>query len=114
MKFIVSKTSLWDDDEPPCQEAFRGKCLRVDCRSVDSPKKLNCMTEDEWYAEGTNHRTEDDYICRDMDEIDCWFIKINSLKQLTKFIDEYGGVVIEPWWNNWSVLKIEIYDTYRE
>lgn len=46
---------------------------------------------------------------------DKWYIKIESLEELLKFVERHKEVVIYPDWIFGSKLFIiEIYDTYRE
>lgn len=113
MKFLVTRTSLWDDKRP-CERAYKDKYIIVDSRTVDDPKKLNIKSDREnWYKEGTNHRVENGKIRRDFEE-EGWFIDINSLEELIEFKNEVGAIIIQRHWQNEELFEIEIYDYYRE
>lgn len=114
MKFIISRTSLWNDEEKPCEEAIKDKYIRVDERTIDSPEKFNHKYErDNWFSEGTNHRIDNGHIKRDFEDED-WFIEINTLDDLIKFQQKYGDIIIQDGFMNPDIKEIEIYDSYRE
>lgn len=110
MKFKISRTSDWGENQP-CEEAFKGKYIYVDERSVDDASKLKYRdAQNDWYSNGSNHRIENGHIKRDFMQ-DGWMIKVNSIKQLIDFVSKYGDVVIST---HFGTPEIEIYDTYRE
>jgi hypothetical protein len=112
MKFKVERTSLFNGDEKPCENAFKEKYTRVDERTIDDPSK-NEYTKN-WYENGTNHRVENGHIKRDFVE-EGWFMEISTLGELMQFIKDNGeDVVIGELFHNQSIIKIEIYDDYRE
>lgn len=112
MKFKISRTSTCCNQ--PCIEAKKEKCMRVDERTVDSPDKLNVENDREnWFKKGTNHRIENGHIKRDIEDED-WFIEVNTLKDLIKFQEKYGDIIIYQSWMNKNIKEIEIYDDYRE
>lgn len=45
--------------------------------------------------------------------INVWFIEINTIEELTNFVDKYGDIVIADS-NLGEYKEIEIYDTWRE
>lgn len=47
-------------------------------------------------------------------EVETWFIDINSIEELIALEDKYGELVICHCMYNKEVIKIEIYDDYRE
>ena len=111
MKFRVTRTSMYDDDNAPCEEAIKELCIRIDERNVDDPMK-NKYIGIKWYEEGSNHRVENGHIKRDFVDY-AWFIEINSLKQLLEMKIKYGDIMISN-----SRLDephiIEIYDSWRK
>lgn len=111
MKYMVRRTSGWDDKAPPCPEARKETYTRIDERTVNSPEKIPDGWR--WFSGGRNHRVEHGHIMRDFDD-EGWFIDIKTLDELMAFIDKYGSVVIEPYFDNYSIMVIEIYDDYRE
>ena len=115
MKFHVSRTSLWDHEEPPCAEAFRDTYTRIDVRNTGDPAKIPAFKGKSawWYEDGTNHRVEDGHIKRDFVDKD-WFIELADMDALLAFMAAEGSLVIQPCWYNASELEIEIYDGYRE
>jgi hypothetical protein len=113
VEFMVSRTSLWIDVKP-CEEAVKKSYTKIDERPVDSPANLKIGPDRvHWYTEGFNHRVEDGHIKRDF-EAEAWFVEINSLEELIAFQNKYGDLVLQKSYDNPSILKIEIYDTYRE
>lgn len=115
MKYAVRRTSDFISEDKPCKEAVRGKYTRIDERTVNDPMLIKSVRDgrEKWYDRGTNHRVENGHIKRDFED-EAWFVEINTLKELNDFIDKYGDCVIMEFWENPSILCIEIYDTYRE
>lgn len=118
MKFLVTRTSLHEVNQksPPCDGAKWMPFTRVDIRTVDDPTKILAYKDQDpawWYQEGSNHRVVDGKIMRDF-PAKGWFIKINSLKELIEFQAKYGELVLGPSPQNPDILRIEIYDSYRE
>lgn len=117
MKFVVSRTSIWGDEQP-CDEARRDKIVRVDVRTFSSPEEFDsslARIEGKWYSVGSNHRIDKDgCIARDFEMIDVWTIDINSLNELLVFCDKYGDVIIQDCMWNDQYKEIEIYDDYKE
>lgn len=105
MKYIVSRSSIYNDDEKPIEEAIEGKI------------------HDYWKSTKYNY----DYfmkVCRDIIKLPegnyrgivkeprkVWLVEIDDI---TKFIDKYGQIVIHPKNNEECLYEIEIYDYYRE
>lgn len=118
MKFIVSRTSAWGDEKPPCEEAKRDSIVRVETRTLYTPEEFDkrfAQREGKWLSVGTNHRVnEKGYITRDNGTIDVWSVEFNTLEELIEFCDKYGSVVIEDYMWNKAYREIEIYDDYRE
>lgn len=111
MKFHVSRTSIWDDEKSPCEEAAVGRYLDVDERTVNDPKKLKInKAEESWYNSGHNHRVENGHIKRDFIR-DGWMLELNSLEDLIKFSEKYGDLVVS---SESGSPTIEIYDGFRE
>ena len=115
MKMIVSRTTEFDDDVSPCDEAVKGDYVRIDERTTDDPAKIRARNgeSDWWYEDGGNHRVEDGHIMRDFDDT-CWFVEIPDLQSLIEFVSKYGECVIGPAFRNRNRTEIEIYDGYRE
>ncbi len=45
--------------------------------------------------------------------IDVWFIEIDTIEELVKFVDKYGDIVVQDYPYD-GHKEIEIYDTWRE
>lgn len=118
MKFIVSRTSVWDDEKSPCEEAKRDSVVRVETRTLYTPEAFDerfAQKEGKWLSVGTNHRVnEKGYITRDNGMIDVWSVEFNTIEELIEFCNKYGSVVIEDYMWNKAYKEIEIYDDYRE
>ena len=118
MKFIVSRTSIWDNDVSPCEDAKRDSIIRVQTRIFHTPEEFDAKfakTEGRWLSIGTNHRVnKNGHITRDNGTIDVWMVEFNTLEDLVGFCNKYGDVVIDDCiWND-AYKHIEIYDDYRE
>ena len=118
MKFVVSRTSLWQD-ERPCDEA---KLERVEswhtrtCTEEVFNAKFS-KKEGLWRDSGTEHTvTKAGHITKRVEDDDAWVIEIKSLAGLVKFMDKYGSCIIdmESDYSPSKLPTIEIYDDYRE
>lgn len=118
MKFIVSRTSQWDDEIAPCEEAKRDSIVYVETRACLSPEEFDkrfAKQEGKWFSVGTNHRVnERGWLVRDKGTIDVWSVEFNTLDELVEFCDKHGDIVIENCRWNKAYKEIEIYDDYRE
>ena len=118
MKFIVSRTSVWDKEKQPCEEAKRVSIVRVETRTLLTPEEFDrrfSQREGKWLSVGTNRRVnERGYITRDNGMIDVWSVELNTLEEIIEFCDKYDSVVIEHCIWNKAYKQIEIYDDYRE
>lgn len=113
MEFLVTKTSVWDDKESPCEEAYFKKYISVDERTVADPKEIPIHggTNGGWYDRGANHRVVNGHICRDFED-EGWFVDIDDILE---FSEKYGNLIIsKESYSNRDIPSIEIYDDYRE
>lgn len=117
MKFIVTRSSSWDDVQKPCEGAIREKYIVVDTRGTSKPENIPLspgQSTNWWYEDGTNHRVENGCIARDF-EGEGWFIEISSLEELIKFQETvYNSIILSDYSLNHKIKEIEIYDDYRE
>jgi len=115
MEYMIKRTSGYDDETPPCKEAYRRAYARVDERTVDDPKKISVFKgrPERWYSEGKNHRVERGHIKRDFDD-EAWFIEVKDLDALNALHKKYGDIIILDSWESPNIPAIEIYDDYRE
>lgn len=98
MKFILTKTSLWDN----YLNIESGEPLPS--KNIDKKWKISEEIID-GFREGPNKYSG---------KYKVHMIEINSLEELMKFQQEVGSIIIEEFWLNENYLKIEIYDDYRE
>ena len=119
MIFEVTRTSSWEEENPPCDGCIRIKYTRVETRTLGSAEEFDKRfgaREGKWFSVGSNHRFNNKgYITRDREEVDSWGIEINTLEELMEFKNRVGEeLVIRSSWNNPEFPTIEIYDDYRE
>lgn len=118
MKYIVERTSDMNNKIPPCEGVYKGKAEYIQTRTCSENYFNEHHSEREglWRDHGFDHKeTENGWITRRMEDVDVWFIDLNTMDDLMKFIENNGGsVVIEKYWQNEKDWCIEIYDGYRE
>ena len=107
--FIVSRAS--NGIEKPCNEAVQFEEIYTDIRVVGSPDELGCMTSEQWYSEGSNHRIINGKIARDTVYNKEWAVKLATLESLMDFIKKYGECVV---YYDREYQYIKIYDDYIE
>lgn len=112
MRFVVRRTSYYENERQPCPEAILGDYTRIDWRTVTTAE-LPERVKRTWFTEGKNHRDVDGHAVREFDGR-AWFIDLDGLEALMAFLQKYGPVIIEPFWQNHTMFSIEIYDDYRE
>lgn len=115
MLFAVKRTSC-SDGTKPCDEAIQMPYTRIDVRSADDPCTIPAFKAKDpfwWYGSGSNHRVVNGQIMRDFPDEE-WFVEIESLESMMAFHEKYGEIVIGRHADNYTILAIEIYDSYRE
>ncbi len=100
--YKVSRTSVWNEEVQPCEDAWLFLCLSVDERTTSDPQKVQG-----WYKNGENHRMVNGHICRDFFR-PAWFVEVPDL---VEFVREHGTIVLSL---DGDFPEIEIYDNYRE
>lgn len=119
MKFIITRTSDYGDDNSPCEEAKRSQVVKVETRTLRTPEEFDkkfAAREGTWLSIGTNHRIgRDGYICRDREMMNVWTIEVNSIEELIELSRKYGEIIVaDHYWSNDEYPTLEIYDAYRE
>lgn len=119
MIFEVTRTSSFNEENPPCDGCVRIKITKVETFTLGSAEEFDRRhgkTRGKWFSVGTNHRfNKDGCITRDLGEIDSWGIEINTLEELMEFKDRMGSeLVIGDSIYSPEFPMIEIYDDYRE
>jgi len=130
MNYRISRTSCWDDDIKPCDEAYMILVEHWDIRTCTEDYFNNVIgktyREKPWSERGTSHcritpshkvSKNGSWIARRLTDKEVWVIDINSLEDLNKFVLKYGRCVISR--DNSNQVNslyntIEIYDDYRE
>jgi hypothetical protein len=126
MRYIIERTSLWDDKVSPCDEAVLTDVIKTESlakSAVDNPRWRQAK---QWYtAPGyENHREVKVgggiQLRRDIQGY-TWIVELWSLDELHAFIRKHGELVVSHWTDDLSFVdgskpdgKIEIYDNYRE
>ena len=91
MRFVVSRTSIHDDDKAPCPEAFRAELPRWSYWTFRSIKEAEARHPDKEFektAGGLRSRK---------DPGRSWCLEISTLEELLAFYSTHGPLVIEPW-----------------
>lgn len=118
VRCAVTRTSRYDEETPPCEEATRGTLDYWDRRTFKSPEEHDAKLGEKWLDKGTEHgywKTAGERgIKRNMGSRTAWFVEFASLEDLWAFQRKYGPLVLEGAFGNESTPAIEIYDGYRE
>lgn len=113
MKTIIQRTSGYDDDEKPCDEAVLEELTYLDYRTIatlEEAKKQYWYSS--WFSNGENHREEKGMVvCDVVEKKKDWVIEFDNVFDLFK---KYGPLVIERSMYKEYEFTIEIYDYYRE
>lgn len=113
MEFEVTRTSSRSNVQP-CKGAVQKDCIRTDVRTFKSPEDFQKRLNQDWFADGDNHRKlKGGGIARDL-PTKAWFIEVNSLDDLMQMYHKLGDLVIRESWRRTGEACIEIYDDYRE
>jgi len=121
MEFIISRASDYhgiEEDVKPCDEAYKIKKENWETRTC-SEEEFNKKFSDRqglWRSKGKNHCiTSKGYIQRQMEDEDCWVVKISSLEELHNFIKHHGELIVSSCVvGREREMCIEIYDDYVE
>jgi hypothetical protein len=112
MKFIITRTSVWYNENPRCEGATKETVTKT---SIGSWKTLADAKKDNgkgwFFKEGTfNHREIEGQVAHDYHS-ECWVLEVNTVEQLIDLVKEYGNLILKY---RDSIPEIEIYDDYRE
>ena len=120
MKFIVERTSIWDDAQPiegTKKESIPNWDKRT-CTEEYYNKHIagTFGNETKWREKGTEHSkpTKNTIKRRLPDDITVWTIEINSLEEIME-LAKINDIIIKT--SNifcYDLPVIEIYDSYRE
>ncbi len=117
MKFVVTRTSSWHNEKPPCEGAKKERVDRIEtrtCSEEDFDRKFS-SSEGLWRSKGCDHSvTDEGYIKRiHKDDVGVWMVDFSDLDSLMSFYHEHGNLVIDSCWSS-GLPQVEIYDDYRE
>ncbi len=110
MFYKVDRASTYSDDQAPCEGAIRKKLPYYHQRTCESFEEFDSEfgeREGTWLSQGTEHSVKSWGISRREEDKEYWVVKISNLKQLQKFINDNGEIVM-------SSDSITIYDGYLE
>lgn len=116
MEFVIIRTSF-QNDEKPCEEAYRKYLTYLDYRTpktIEEAKKLFWF--EKWFEGGINHRVEEGgIVCDSKEKKAIWVIDIKNFEELFKFQKKWQWAIVLSK-SSYKEIKreIEIYDSYRE
>lgn len=116
MDFIITKTSDYFNEEPPCEGALKKPFPVIHVRTCNEEEFNRKFSEREglWRSKGTNHTvTNEGYIQRQEPDKERWCVTINSLDELMAFYETHGQIIIGSDYQS-HTPSIEIYNDYRE
>jgi hypothetical protein len=109
-EFICVRTSRRDDK--PCEEAYEKEFLfytNCTAKTVEEAKKH------EWVRNGLPVQKDGFVRVFRADKEKVWCVNISSIESMIEFVGKYGKCVIFNHTDSEDILlKIEIYDYYRE
>lgn len=122
MRFLVSRTSEWDDEQKPCEEAIEGMAQSWDIRTLPSAEAFDAKfgAREVWHSDDTTeHQAHvgpngEKWIKRRRPDRKAWFVEFASLEEFVGFARRHGTVVVKESYGWPKQLEIEIYDDYRE
>ena len=111
MKFIITRTSLRNDEEKPCEEAHQEPVLKYTDSTISKPELIQKYK----WMQGKKYKKVGRYLrFYENEPTDVWVIEIKTLEELVKFYKKYGWLVFTETFTEDIPLEIEIYDDYRE
>lgn len=116
MNYIIKRSSVWDEETPPCEKAYNIELLRWECRTVSEEEfdRKFSASEGTWRSKGSNHKVDErGYVLRSHPD-ETWVVDISSIEELIEFSREYGQLVFSCEHYAYDLPSIEIYDDYRE
>ena len=122
MEFKISRTSIWNNDKKPCDDAYRKKIIIIDERGFKSFEEHDekFSRGEKWLEKGFNHkilpaneRFDHEHIYREFNG-EIWAIEINTLENLLDLKEKYGEIIVKNAYENDSINELEIYDDWRE
>lgn len=108
MMFKITRTSMYNESKPPCEEAFQAVFPVYDQRTFKTFEEHDTRFPNSlWLSCGTEHKIEPFGISRRMADQQGWAVNIDTLEQLRAFVSKYGQCIVGD-------DEVEIYDGYRE
>lgn len=113
MKFMISRTSVWEPTEPPVEGAVLEEVVKTQRGTWSSLEAARADNGKGWFFRyGTfNHRQDGSGVAHDYRDHQ-YVLEVGSLEQLVALVEREGRIVIES--GDHPMPTIEVYDDYRE
>ena len=114
MKFVITRTSFYSDETPPCDGVKREVLTRT-VRIAPTARGEHAnwpAIERHWRSFGRNHRDEGETLAKEIDQ-EHWVIEIFTLAKLLDFAARHGGSLVVDHDGD-GAPSVEIYDEPRE
>jgi hypothetical protein len=105
MRFLVRRTSRWDNEIPPCPEAAQAEYEHYDYWTLPPARivKMHPHLTNVVKAPGGSRSSRASV---------GWFVDIDTLDDLLAFHGRHGRVILQQ--DGANPTELEIYDDYRE
>lgn len=114
MKFIIERTSIWDNYVQPIETAYLSTVNYYNVRTLRSfeafDKKFG-SSEGNFTDKGYDHKINEEGYIQRTEKRQRWCIDIDDLEQLAELVKN-NRIVIEN--RDYETPVIEIYDEHRE
>ncbi|WP_394877026.1 hypothetical protein [Mammaliicoccus lentus] len=114
MKFIIERTSIWDDDFKPLHNTYLSTVNFYHVRTLQSFESFDerfSHREGKFLEKGFDHKINDEGFIQRTEQKQRWCIDIDEIEQLVELV-ESNKIIIEK--RDYDTPIIEIYDDYRE
>lgn len=113
--FRITRTSVWAEDVPPCNECKKKIIDRVDRRTFKTFEEHDARCTPPWLFAGTDHKVVDGGIERTFKNAKTvWTREFETIEDLVQFTKAQGGEVVISSDYTSVIPALEIYDDYRE
>ena len=112
-RYVITRTSVWDDDISPCEEAFKFKGSYIHgctCKSFEEARSLPHVENWFFAKDKRDHRVVEGKLECESDH-EFWIIEIESIEEAFK---RYGQVIVSRSHCKEIPIEIKIYHGYRE
>lgn len=112
MKLIVSRTSIWGNEEKPIEDAVNGEVTYYDYRGekiANEPCAWNYFVKMNY---DIIKLPDGSYRGTNKNKSDVWFIEVDDVFEFVNQLNE--SVIVKPSCCAEGYMEIEIYDDYKE